>query len=1103
LLLHRAGLGRDALIDALWGERPPAGARNTLQVYVSSLRRALGRGVIETTPSGYALQIDSDALDAERFEHLLREGGEMLATGEHAAAANMLADALALWRGPALADFRYDAFAQAEAGRLEELRLVCLEERIEAELALGRHAPLVGELEALVVEHPLRERLRGQLILALYRSGRQSDALAQYQAARRMLSDELGLEPSPELRELERMILAHDASLAAPPVPGKQRLSETVTFLFTDIEGSTTLLKQLGRERYGELLSQHQVMLRDAFAAQGGEEVDTQGDAFFVAFRSAADAVAAAVAIQRSHADHEWPEGTTVRVRIGIHSGEASAAGERYVGLSVHRAARIGDAGHGGQVLLSDATRVLVEDDLPAGVHLRDLGAFHLKDVDRPERIFQVAAEGLQVEFAPLRGTRPSNLPLQLTPFIGRRREVTELVELIRGGSRRLVTLTGPGGSGKSRLAVEAASHLAGDYPDGVWWVPLQSLADPELVLPTIASAVGTQEDMTVWIGSRRMLLVLDNFEQLLPAGGEVAAMLAECANLQLLVTSRERLRVSAEGEYRVSPMTEADAVALFDERAGDGGSPEARAEVCRRLDCLPLAVELAAARTGTLTLEQILRYLDDQLSFLTGGPRDVPARQQTLRATIDWSYDLLKPDEQRLFRRLGVFAGSWDLGGAAAVCEVDVGGALLDGIASLIEKSLVNRGQDTGEARYAMLEAIRGFAMDKLREEGELRAVQRRQSEHVLAFVERGLLTGEEVPVHEVDHESVRDEVPNLRGALGFSVERGDLELALRLAGAGGWAFGMSGGLVEARAWMTHVLDLTEDLETRERARTILELGVCEGALGNLRIAAERYEQALDLFESHGDRRGVLHALIRLIELTSEANDPGHEGLLPRALALANEVGNDFDRARLLLAGARIETRKGDFEAADALLEEGLELMRNLGVPRRVWAWYLVSASYLAIERQDFAHARSTLQEFLAGTSASHPVGAATAHCNLALVELYEHQRDAASEHFRQALALGGETEAKTLIAECLYGMAAVAAMDRDAERSARLWGAAETLKEATSAPLSVPEQFIVAEYLESVRAELDDDAYGTARREGAALELSEAIGYALAESS
>lgn len=1102
LLLNRSGISRDALIDVLWGERPPAGARNTLQVYVSSLRRALGRGAIETTPTGYRLHLETERLDADVFEHLLRSGSDASASGDAAAAAETLAEALALWRGRALADFRYEAFAQAEAGRLEELRLVCLEEKIDAELALGRHAALVAELEAIIVEHPLRERLRGQLILALYRSGRQSDALEAYQAARRMLADELGLEPSPELQELQRLILAHDASLA-PPVLAKERLSGTVTFMFTDIERSTGLLKRLGRERYAELVALHQVLLREAFAAHRGEEIDSQGDEFFVAFRGASDAVAAAVAIQRSLAEREWPEGGEPRVRVGIHSGEASAVGERYVGFSVHRAARIGDAGHGGQILLSDATRVLVEDDLPAGVSLRDLGEYHLKDVDRPERIAQVTAEGLEVAFPPLRSSRPSNLPSQPTPFIGRERELAEIVELVRGGSRRLVTLTGAGGSGKTRLALEAAQALEDDYPDGVWWVPLESLTDSSLVLPTVAGSIGVKEDIGASIGTKRMLLVLDNFEQLIAARSDVTAILAACANLQLLATSREPLNIAAEREYRVPPMTEADAVALLDERAVESGRPETSADVCRRLDCLPLAVELAAARTGAFTLEQILSRLDDRLSFLSRGPHDAPARQQTLRATLDWSYDLLQPGEQHLFERLGVFAGSWDLAGAAAACEVEDGqDVLTDGVVSLIEKGLITRRQYAGEEpRYSMLETIRSYAIAKLQAEGGLRTVQRRHAEHLLAFVERGVLVGEDVPDYEVDHESVREELPNLRAALAFSVEEGDFDLALRLAGAGGWAFGLIGAMVEGRAWMTRVLELTEHLDTSERARTLLDLGECEQALGHPGAAKKRYEQARDLYERCEDKRGVLLALIFQIELTADTTDRAHESLLPAAQALATEVGNDFDRARLLLAGARIEARSGDLERADAMLEHGLELMRSVGVPHRVWAWQLVNLGWFAMERQDFARARSAFEEYLAETPSKHPIGAASVYCNLGLVALYEHERDAAAEQLGRALVIARETEAKVLLAECLHGMAAVAAMDGALEKSFRLWGAAELLKEMTAVPLSTPEKFIVEQYLRPAQAELTPDVRAAAKAEGAAMTLDAAIAYALGE--
>ena len=417
LLIRRGEVPRDVLVEALWGERPPKGARNTLQVYVSRLRPVLGRGVIVTTPGGYRLDVEPGAVDAGQFESLFREGSDLLAAREVRRASALLSEGLGLWRGPAFADLRYEAFAQVEAGRLDELRLACVEERIEAELQLGHHSELVGELEALVVEHPLRERLRAQLILALYRSHRQSEALAQYQAARRMLADELGLEPSPELRELERMILSHDPGLAAPPTPP-----------------------------------------------------------------------------------------------------------------------------------------------------------------------------------APL-----STLPLQPTPFIGRENELAELLELIRGGRRRLVTLTGAGGSGKTRLAIEAASRLVPEFGEGVWWVPLHALTDPELVLPTIADAVDAKGDLSNHIGDRRMLVLIDNFEHLLDAGPEVAALLTRCPGLFVLTTSREPLHVAAEREYRVLPMTRTDAVALFDERAVQSAPEGVVADICERLDCLPLAVELAAARTTAL----------------------------------------------------------------------------------------------------------------------------------------------------------------------------------------------------------------------------------------------------------------------------------------------------------------------------------------------------------------------------------------------------------------------------------------------------------------------------------------------------------------------
>ena len=396
LLLHaNEVVSRDRLIDELWGGAPPDTATTALQGYISHLRKQLGSDRIVTRAPGYALRVDLGELDLKRFQELVAETRGL----EPAAAARSLRQALSMWRGSPLAELEGQPFVQRERLRLEEMRLAALEERIEADLKLGRNAELVPELERLVAEHPLRERLRGQLMLALYLSGRQAEGLEAYRQGRRLLADELGLEPGEELRRLEKAILAQDPGLAVAAMA--ELPSGTVTFLFTDIEGSTQLVKELG-SRYSEARAEHQRILRAAFAAHGGREVDTQGDSFFAAFRRGKDAVAAAVDAQRGLAAHAWPEGAEVKVRMGLHTGEPEVGEDHYVGLGVHKAARIGASGHGGQVLLSRTTRELVEDDLPAGVSIRDLGERRLKDVDRPERLAQLLIEGLPSEFGAL-----------------------------------------------------------------------------------------------------------------------------------------------------------------------------------------------------------------------------------------------------------------------------------------------------------------------------------------------------------------------------------------------------------------------------------------------------------------------------------------------------------------------------------------------------------------------------------------------------------------------------------------------------------------------------------------------------------------------------
>ncbi len=486
----------------------------------------------------------------------------------------------------------------------------------------------------------------------------------------------------------------------------------TVTLLFADIEGSTALLHELGPERYVEVLSGYRRLMREAIARHGGVEVDTEGDAFFGAFATVRAAIASAADAQRRLRDGP------VAVRMGVHTGEPLLVDGEYAGIDVHRAARIAAAGHGGQVLLSQSTRELLEPS----ADVRELGRYRLKDIGESVRLYQFGGG----EFPPLRSMASTDLPVQSTPLIGRERELEEVGRLLR--SRRLVTLTGPGGSGKTRLALQLAADGAEDFPDGVVWIPLQALRDPELVLPTVAQAIGGGEALLDGAAARRMLLVLDNFEQLLPSAPKVGDLMTRLPRTTLLVTSREPLHLGGEHEYPVAPLSEPDAVALFTERARAVVQAferdDATVEICRRLDCLPLALELAAARVKALSTEELLKRLATRLPILTGGPRDAPERHRTLRATIGWSYELLAPEEQDAFACLAVFIGGCTLEAAESVCRTD-----MDTIAALVDKSLLRRNGD----RYSMLEVIREYAGERLEERGERESLRQRHAEYFL----------------------------------------------------------------------------------------------------------------------------------------------------------------------------------------------------------------------------------------------------------------------------------------------------------------------------------------------------------------------------------
>jgi predicted ATPase len=744
--------------------------------------------------------------------------------------------------------------------------------------------------------------------------------------------------------------------------------SGTVTFLFTDVEGSTKLLHELGAEAYEQALAEHRRVLRQAFAAQEGIEVDTQGDAFFVAFPTAPGALqAAAEAKQRLVAG-------PIRVRIGIHTGTPHLGEEGYVGVDVHRAARIAAVGHGGQVLVSAATAALLAEN-----HLRDLGEHRLKDLSAPERIYQLGDD----EFPPLKSLHQTNLPIPATPFLGRERELAELIALQE--DRRLLTLTGAGGTGKTRLALQAAGALADRYPQGVWWVPLAPLRDPALVLESAGHALGVKDGLAEHIADKTLLLLFDNFEHLVDAATDLAGLLASCPNLDLLVTSREPLHVTGEQEYAVSPLAHDEGVQFFLARAR-AVRPELEAEaavseICRRLDDLPLALELAAARVKALSPAQILERLEQRLPLLTGGARDLPERQRTLRATIEWSYELLTPAEKRLFARLAVFRAGCTLDSAEEIAEAD-----LDTLQSLVDKSLLRH----NEGRFWMLETIREYAIERLEESGESANVRTAHACHVWALVEsarphlrRG--TEQEAWLRRLDLE--RD---NLRAALGWAFDGGPEDLGIEIATTLGpfwWVRGPAEGLI----WLEKVL--ARPTAPVLRAHAVEAAGGCAWFTGDHERALRLFDEGLAIFRELGDRAGVAMMLTRLgPPLEAAGRSEEAEAVVKESLAIHRELGDDAEVALALhmlgtyawernrdegremldksaalardlddawqleysvLNLAELELQSGNLARAVVLCREGLDAARQLG-DQFTTLWAVTQVSIVAGRRGD-----------------------------------------------------------------------------------------------------------------------------------------------------
>jgi predicted ATPase len=873
-------------------------------------------------------------------------------------------------------------------------------------------------------------------------------------------------------------------------------------------------------------------------------------------------------------AAEEWGEVGPLRVRMALHTGAAQSRDDDYFGPTLNRVARVLSTGYGGQILLSVATVELVRDSLPAATSLQDLGEHALKDLLRPEHVYQLSIPDLPTDFPALKSLsrHPHNLPVQPTPFLGRQQEVERVNLLLQHPEVRLVTLTGPGGMGKTRLSLQVAAELSDAFADGVFLVALAAVSQAELVVPTIVQTLGLHEVagqsvlslLKSTLKDKQLLLVLDNFEQVVESAVQIAELLAACPRLKLLVTSRILLHVQAEREFAVPPLSlpnprhlpdlvtlsQYEAVALFIQRAQavkaefsvTNANAPAVAEICTRLDGLPLAIELAAARVKFFAPPALLTRLEQGLSVLTGGARDLPARQQTLRGAIAWSYDLLSPQEQALFRRLAVFVDGWTPDAAEVVCwaagelEIDV----LDGLLSLVDKSLLRQQElEQGEPRFWMLQLLREFGLEALTKAGESEVTRRVHAEYFLRLSEEAEpeLSG---PNQAAWTQRLEQEHDNLRAALGWTREQREQECGLRLAGALHTFWFRRGHLSEGRQWLSTLLAREHPVAAAVRAKALRGAGYLALRQGDASQARALLEESLALYREVGDKGGIAYALLELSGPAWRQDDYGQvRALLEESLALFRELGDkvglarslgnlgmvdgvqeDYSQARTLFEEslglfrelghkyniawalgklgvlARLE---GDYGQAKALLKEGLSLSSELGVKDSI-AWALVELGVLARLEGDYGQAKALLKEGLSlFRELGNKSGLAWVLAELGTLARLEGDYSQARALLEESLTLRQELGDKEGIASCLEGLAEGVRVQGDPGRAVRLFGAAQALRLAIGAPLPPVERAAYEQAVASVRAQLGEDAFAAAWQEGRATELSQIIEQAL----
>ena len=918
--------------------------------------------------------------------------------------------------------------------------------------------------------------------------------------------------------------------MASPP-------TGTVTFLFTDIEGSTAMWERSPQAMQAALV-RHDELLRRAIEERGGYVFKTVGDAFCCAFWTATDALDAALEVQRTLFDEEWQETGPLRVRMAMHTGAAEERDGDYFGPPVNRVARLLSAAHGGQVLLSLPTQELVRDQLRVGMSLMDLGERHLKDLFRPERVFQLLATGLPSEFAPLRtlDAYRNNLPLQPTPLVGREKEVSEVCEILGAEATRLLTLTGPGGIGKTRLALQAAADLLDDFPDGTFFSQLATLTQAELLLPAIAETLGVKEtaeqpldeSLKDYLRERRLLLLLDNFEQVLEAAPTVTEMLAVAPGLKVLATSRAPLGLYGEHVYPVPPLalpdlkrpppleslTQYEAVGLFVERAQavkpdfrvTNDSAPAVAEICVRLDGLPLAIELAAARITMLPPRAMLQRLSSRLKLLTGGARDLPERQRTLRATIEWSHALLDEGEQLLFGRLAVFSGGRTLEAIEAICdpEGDLPVDAFEGISSLLDKSLLRQEEGpNGEPRFVMLETIHEYAREKLGQSAEAEQIRRTHAEYFLTLAEeanpqlRGPDQLEWLERLEAEHD-------NMRAALSWALERNEAEVALKLGGALSSFWFLRDYHSEGRRWLEAALTMDGRGSPGSRAMALAGAGWLAVDQGDLDSAQEACEEGLELLEHEAreasEAKLLLLACLGWVAWHREELGQASE-LLEKGLALSREMSDTWWLANALFLFAIVPQSRGDYERATELYERSIDLFRELG-DKQSLAFCLNNLAMTVYSQGDLGRAEQITEECVAlHRELGNKGGVSLGLYNLGWIALLQDNLGRAADLYRESLSLSWDSGLNLIVQSSLEGFSCVAGAKGEADRAARLWGAAQALHETKGIPRDIDFLAEADSRISAVRLGMGEEAWEEAWRNGPAMTLDEAVSYALEE--